>query len=240
MEIVWPLWGNQNKEMNNPSKSISSDVLKQWSLTSVLEGSRRQERNNRPMWSAASNEIRMSYFPTCPLQPCPLRSFSFLRTERCVLESPWSCLVKWQAPSPSPAPGWSSESRSVKEGAAWGQPTQPPGWTGCEMLNWEQHRPSSQGPRNGRIPTLSSPSHHICILNNTFPLKSTSNTCFVDYLYNWEKYEGRNRNHPWFLPDLDRSRILGLEFYSDSWNHWPRRPCKPSVIPCQPSEPSLW
>lgn len=91
---------------------------------SYPEGSRRWGRSKRPMWTAASNDIRMFEAPSSSLtlspvliQPCPLRSSSFLRTKRCAQESLWSCSVKWQAPSPSPAPGWSSESRSVTEGS---------------------------------------------------------------------------------------------------------------------------
>lgn len=120
---------------------------------SYPEGSRRWGRSKRPMWTAVSNDIRMFEVPSSSLafspvlvQPCPLRSSSFLRTKRCGQESPWSCSVKWQAPSPSHAPGWSSASRSVMEGSGLRKThtaRRPKEW---EMLWRRQYRSLSQEP----------------------------------------------------------------------------------------------
>lgn len=162
----------------DPSAQVSEAVV---IAQSYPEGSGKWERSNRPMWLAASNEIRMSEAPssselTLSLvlpQPCPLRSSSFLRTKRCVQESPWSCLVKWPAPSPSPAPGWSSESRSVTEGSG-------PRTThtssravldrkGWEMLWWRAASLLITGAwEMGEPLTPLSPTHQIWALNNLF------------------------------------------------------------------------
>lgn len=157
-KLCGPLLKNQNEEMKRASRvhQLRHSGAVATVLSVVLKAL--EDERNRPAWTAALSEVSLSEAPSSlltlsliPSQPCPLRSSSFLKTKRCARESLWSCLVKWQAPSPSPVLGWSSESRSVMEGNS---PPNP--WVGRDekcrlteaawlLIGW--------GLRNGRVPS---------------------------------------------------------------------------------------
>lgn len=172
VSLCGPHRGNQNKEVNKPSKSTSSDVLKQWARPSVLSW-----RLQRRTADRCGQQCRMRWaslrlpppHSASRLSPpaMPPQIIQFPEDQKVRAGESVELFGKVTGTQPITCTWMKFRKQVSEEGGGLGTTTQPLGWRGWEMLSWRQHHPHRRGLEMGS-PQHSPPDHHSWVLKTTF------------------------------------------------------------------------